>query len=219
MDNFRVKYTGEQNADHLMAILKEHYTIYHDWSGSRYLGMDIDLDYARREFHLSMLSYVQDALKFFHHDRPQTPKDQPHPHVQPSYGAKVQYAAGKDESPAVSPAEKHFIQEVTGTFLYYARAIDTTMLPALGSIATQQESLTENTMKKVKQFLDYAASHTDAIITYRASDMVLSAHSDASYLSESKTRSRAGGHFFMSNKDAIPSNNGAILMSPKSSKQ
>ena len=66
-------------------------------------------------------------------------------------------------------------------------------------------------MKKVKHFLDYAASHPDAIITYCASDMVLAAHSDASYLSESKARSRSGGHFFMSNYDAIPSNNGAVL--------
>ena len=66
-------------------------------------------------------------------------------------------------------------------------------------------------MKKVKHFLDYAASHPDAIITYCASDMVLAAHSDASYLSELKARSRAGGNFFMSNDNAIPSNNGAVL--------
>ncbi len=41
--------------------------------------------------------------------------------------------------------------------------------------------------------------------------MVLAGHSDASYLSETNAQSRAGGHFFMSNDDAIPSNNGAIL--------
>jgi hypothetical protein len=41
--------------------------------------------------------------------------------------------------------------------------------------------------------------------------MVLASHSDASYLSETNTCSRAGGHFFMSNNDTIPSNNGAIL--------
>ena len=158
-----------------------------------------------------MLYYVQDSLKRFHHEHPQKPQDQPHPHAKPTYGAKVQYATGEDESPAVSPAEKKIIQEVTGTFLYYSRAIDATMLPDIGSIATQQASPTENTMKKVKHFLDYAASHPDAIITYRASDMVLAAHSDASYLSESKARSRAGRHFFMSNDEAIPSNNGAVL--------
>ena len=50
-------------------------------------------------------------------------------------------------------------------------------------------------MLKIKQFLDYVASHDDTILTYRVSDMVLAIHSDASYLSESKTRSRAGDHF------------------------
>jgi hypothetical protein len=42
--------------------------------------------------------------------------------------------------------------------------------------------------------------------------MVLAGHSNASYISETNACSRAGGHFFMSNNNAIPSNNGAILM-------
>ena len=41
--------------------------------------------------------------------------------------------------------------------------------------------------------------------------MVLAVHSDASYLSERNGRSRVGGHFFLSNDDPIPANNGAIL--------
>ncbi len=41
--------------------------------------------------------------------------------------------------------------------------------------------------------------------------MKLAAHSDARYLSEPKARSRAGGHFFLSNGADIPPNNGAIL--------
>ena len=85
------------------------------------------------------------------------------------------------------------------------------MLTALGSLATQQGNLTVNTMKKVRQFLDYAAAHPNAIVTYHTSDMVLAGHSDASYLSESKARSRAGGHFFMSTDTAQPPKNGAVL--------
>jgi hypothetical protein len=46
----------------------------------------------------------------------------------------------------------------------------------------------------VHQFLDYAATYPNAIITYKASDMILAIHSDTSYLSEPKARSRAGGH-------------------------
>ena len=41
--------------------------------------------------------------------------------------------------------------------------------------------------------------------------MILAVHSDASYLNQPKARSRAGGHFFMSNNSDIPPNNGAIL--------
>ncbi len=41
--------------------------------------------------------------------------------------------------------------------------------------------------------------------------MVLAIHSDASYLSEPKARSRAGGHMFMAGNKEIPFNNGAIL--------
>ena len=85
------------------------------------------------------------------------------------------------------------------------------MLTVLGYLAMQQDSPTQNTMKKVHQFLDYTATHPDAIITYHASDMVLVVHSGALYLSESNARSRNGGHFFMSNNSADLPNNGAVL--------
>ena len=49
------------------------------------------------------------------------------------------------------------------------------------------------------------------MVTYKASDMVLAVHSDASYLSETKACSRAGGHFFCSANEIYPVNNGAIL--------
>ena len=48
-------------------------------------------------------------------------------------------------------------------------------------------------------------------MTYSASEMILAVHSNAGYLNEPKARSRAGGHFFMSNNSNIPPNNGAIL--------
>ena len=41
--------------------------------------------------------------------------------------------------------------------------------------------------------------------------MKLAAHSDASYLSEPKARSRAGGQFFLSSDSSVPHNNGAVL--------
>ena len=57
-------------------------------------------------------------------------------------------------SKILSQADKNFIQEVTGTFLYYDRAVDATMLPALGYIVSQQANPTDRTMQKSKQLLD-----------------------------------------------------------------
>ena len=211
VDDFGIKYVGREHAEHLATILNEHYKCSQDWDGQRYLGMNIDWDYTGKNVHLSMLEYVPEALTRFQHAPPNKPQHQPYPHVQPTYGAKVQYAENEDTSPLLNKTEKTFVQEVIGTFLYYARCVNSTMLPGLGSLATQQANPTVNTMVKVKQFLDYAATHPDAIVTYHASDMVLAGHSDASYLSESKARSRAGGHFFMSTDTARPPNNGAVL--------
>ncbi len=66
-------------------------------------------------------------------------------------------------------------------------------------------------MHQTLQLLNYLATKEDAVFSYLASDMVLAVHSNASYLSESKALSRAGGHFFLSSDFTIPPNNGGVL--------
>ncbi len=66
-------------------------------------------------------------------------------------------------------------------------------------------------MALCKQFLDYMASQDKAVLTYKASNMVLAVHSNTSYLSEPKACSRTGRHMFMAGRDHIPTNNGAVL--------
>jgi len=158
-----------------------------------------------------MPGYVQKALTRFQHPPPSKRQDQPYPHIKPNYGAKTQYSQEDDNSPVLSKAGEKIIQEVCGIFLFLARAVDGGLLPALSSIASQQANPMEKTMVLCKQFLDFMASQEDAVLTYRASDMVLAIHSNASYLSKPKSRSRAGGHMFIAGKDEIPINNGAVL--------
>ncbi len=81
----------------------------------------------------------------------------------------------------------------------------------LSTLASEQAAPTENTMQVCLQFLDYAASQEDAIVTYQASDMKLAIQSNTSYLLEPKACSRAGGHMFMAGMEEIPINNGAVL--------
>ena len=84
-----------------------------------------------------------------------------------------------------------------GSFLYDACAIDMTILLALSDIASEQANPTEKTMKRVRQLLDYMATHPEAKIRFCASDMIINVHSDASYISATKGRSRAGRYFFL----------------------
>ena len=211
VDDFGVKYERSKDARHLMNVLKQHYDVTEDWTGARYIGITLDWDYKKQQVHLSMPGYVKQALRQFDHSRPAKRQDSPFPHTPIKYGAQTQYAKELPSSPLLDKSGKHFIQQVCGKFLYYGRAVDSTVLTPISAIASQQANPTEDTMKQTKQLLDYLASQEEAVLTYSASDMILAVHSDASYLSEPKAKSRAGGHFFLSNNTDIPPNNGAVL--------
>ena len=74
--------------------------------------------------------------------------DKPHEHAVPVYGANIKHAKDADSSAKLGPEGKLFIQQVTGTFLYYVCAVDSIMLVALSAIASDQAAPTENTMRK-----------------------------------------------------------------------
>ena len=121
------------------------------------------------------------------------------------YGAKTHFAALPDETPALlDAADKTRILEVLGTLLFYARAMDSTMLTAIGELATEQSQATKSTMDKLSQLLNYCAAHPDATVRFKASDMILAVESDASYLSVVIGRTRTAGYFFLTNKLASP---------------
>ena len=80
------------------------------------------------------------------------------------------------------------------------------MLVALCTISSTQITPIETTIEKITDFLNYAATHPVTVIRYLPSDMILHVHSDASYLSEAKARSRAAGIFFLGNKFSDPIN-------------
>jgi hypothetical protein len=146
-----------------------------------------------------MPSYVSNVLSKFQHDAPKHPQHTPSRYATPVYGAKTQYAT-KDETPPLNAQQCLTIQKVTGSILYYARAVDPTVLMPLNDIATEQTKATEKIQAATNQQLDYLATHPDDTIRYHASDMILHIHSNASYLSVSNTRSRLGGLFFLGNK-------------------
>jgi hypothetical protein len=211
VDDFTIKYVGKQHTDHLRNALLQSYEITTDWAAKVYSGMSLKWDYKNRTCDISMPGYFSNVLRKFQHDAPKHPQHTPFRYVTPVYGATAQYAT-KDETPPLTPKQCLTIQKVTGYVLYYARAVDPTVLMPLNDIATEQTKATDKTQAATNQLLDYLATHPDANIRYHASDMILHIHSDASYLSVSNAHSRLGGLFFCGDKSPQEDTlNGSIL--------
>ena len=112
-------------------------------------------------------------------------------------GSKAQAPLPPDASPKLDEKGIKRIQQIVGSILYYARAVDMTVLAELSTIAINQTKATKRTMDRCIQLLDYLVSNQNAKVRFHASDMVLNIHSDALDLSELGARSCACGHFFM----------------------
>ena len=194
VDDFGVKYTNKADADHLLQTLEKHYTaVATDWTGGLYCGITLKWDYTDRTLDISMPGYVEALLVKYKHEctkKTHTPY-KPAPR---KFGKEAQDPLPEDTSPALDDKGINRIQQIVGSILFYARAVDLTNLPGLNTLASEQTTATETTMANAKGMLDYLATHPNATIRYRASDMILNVHSDASYLSESRARSRAAGY-------------------------
>ena len=153
-----------------------------------------------------MPNYVTEALHKFQHPTPNRAQYAPDQWTQPNYGATKQLATPLYTSPPIPEEQKRRIQKHIGTFLYYTRAVDYTMLPSLNTLAEQQSSPTKNTEAAITHFLDYAATNASAIIQYKASGVILHIDSYASYLSEPRARSRTGGTITSAHYQPIPKN-------------
>ena len=66
--------------------------------------------------------------------------------------------------------------------LYYTRAVDPSMYPALNKVSLTQAKPTTQTLDKYHRLLDYVSTHPRATIRYHASDMILNVDLDAAYL-------------------------------------
>jgi hypothetical protein len=105
VDDFGVKYVGEEHANHLKWILDKHYKLNCDWTGTRYIGNTLDWNYTNRQVHSSMPNYVTKALKQFQHIAKKR-QYAPYPCVLIQYGAKKQYATQESKAPLLDDKAK-----------------------------------------------------------------------------------------------------------------
>jgi hypothetical protein len=197
---------------HLTTALEAHYKVAVDWKGSLFCGVTLTWDYINRHVTTNMPGYIGTALTKYQHPKPAVPQHAPYKATTIHYGATVQRME-EDKSPPLTPDQIKRVQKIVGTllYLYYGRAVDSTLLTALSAITARQSNGTQAVAEECHQLIDYVATHPDTGIRYHACDMILAVHTDASYLSELGGKSRAARHFYLTNWNDEDFNNGAIL--------
>ena len=157
-----------------------------------------------------MPEYVKKALTKLGHTPPTTPQNAPHRWVPITYGKKIQNAQIDDTTPLLPELEIRHIQRVVGSFLYYARAVDNTIHPALNSLGSKQAAPTQQTQNDANMLMDYLFTHPDATLRYHKSGMQLHIDSDAAYLVAPKAKSRIAGYYYLGDKSQQPTLNAPI---------
>ncbi len=123
-----------------------------------------------------MPGYVKKKLQEYGHGMKYQIQTCPYSPEPKKNGAEAHAPLPPDTSPKLDGKGIKRFQQIVGSILYYARAVDMTVLKALSLIAVEQTNATEKTMTRCTQLLDYLLHNADAKVCFIASDMVLNIH-------------------------------------------
>ena len=112
-----------------------------------------------------MPGYIENLVIKFKHPRSTKPCLLPHKCLLITYGAKAKLTPTANTSERNNVHRKRCIQEIVGSLLYYARAVNNELLVALSAMATRQSCATIATKQAGHLLLDYVATYpSDGII-------------------------------------------------------
>jgi hypothetical protein len=148
LDNFGTKYIGDEHLKHLFAALwMETYKITEDWKGNLYCGISLAWNYDKHYVDIAMPAYAAKQLLRYKHPHPTKLQHCPYNPNPIKYGQDNQATDPINTSPKLDKANKNHIQQIIGSFLYYAHTVDPTILMVIYAIPSQQAAPTEDTHK------------------------------------------------------------------------
>jgi hypothetical protein len=212
VDDFGIKYVGLEHFNYLLSILKKFLGVQYNMANDKFAGMDIEWNYTACRCRISMPGYnISTLLLKFKHPHPAKPWLSPYKCLPITYGTKSQITPDPDLLELLDASHKHCMQEIVGSLLYYARAVDNKLLVVLSAIAARQAKATVATEQAVDLLLDYVATYPNDGIVYHASNMILCAHADAGLLNKTNSCSRVGAHIYLLEDNPFLQFNGTIL--------
>ena len=74
VDGFLVKYITDEDANHFLTALQEVYKTLVDKKAERYVGLNLDWDWSKITYTISMHGYINTVLHNFNHPEPKKRK-------------------------------------------------------------------------------------------------------------------------------------------------
>ena len=148
VDDFGIKSFSKEDTEHLLNALKSRYKLSVDETGKDYYGLKLDWNYDKKWVDVSMPNYVEKTLEKLNHQPLNKDQHAPRRWVKPKYGVIHQLTPKEDTTEYLSAQDTNYIQRVAGSFLYYGRAVDPTILPAMNEIGLNQAKPTKILKRK-----------------------------------------------------------------------
>ena len=173
MDDFSVKYVGRHYALHLIKALKtdhkipgDAYKVEVDQEGDLFCGITFDWHYGTgdpadrlgRYLDIYMETYIPKLLTKFNYAQPTKAQHSPFQAPEKKYGTAAQDPLEPDTTNKIGNRRKLRIQQVMGGLLYYARAVDLTILVALSAIPASRQAQ-QNKRKKTSDNCSTTSPH------------------------------------------------------------
>ena len=146
-----------------------------------------------------MPGYIPTIFYKFQQKPPAHAEDAPHTLNKTVYVKHIQLATQQSSAPKLNSADTNRVQSINGTFLYYALALDPTMIPSIKNISACQYVPTQYIMEPFNQVMDYVSTHPNSTIRYHPSNLILMTDIDADYLVIPVSCSHIAGHYYFTN--------------------
>ena len=114
-----------------------------------------------------------------------------------SVWVNIQYAKEILDNEVLDKHITQLIQTANGNFFYYGCVVHSSILQPLNKIGANQAASVAFIKANIEYLMDYAITHLNATICYRAIDMILHVDLDASYLVVPKALSHVACCYYL----------------------
>ena len=103
------------------------------------------------------------------------------------------------QQPVFVPDHKNYVQAVNGTYLFYGRIVDYSILEQTNTIGQSQGNPTQDTVNQVNQLIGYIKEYPDTKLVITSNDMQLRVMYDASFMTAQARKSKGGAIYYLCN--------------------